>query len=286
MGRMDGKVAFITGGARGQGRSHALTLAREGADIALLDIVKDVASCPYPMATPQELDDTAADIKALGRPVLSFQGDTRVQADLDLAVATTIKEFGGIDVVVANAGFWSLRPLWEIEDEEWLDHLDINLTGSWRTLKAAAPHLIERRAGSIILIASINGLVAGPNFAHYTAAKHGIMGLMKSAAVEFGKYGVRCNAICPGFVDTKMNDWQACYDMMAGKPPGEGTPEDRLDSAAHLSALAGRTMVKPQGTSNAVLWLASDDSADVTGESIKVDLGQLILPPYNPAPIR
>jgi NAD(P)-dependent dehydrogenase (short-subunit alcohol dehydrogenase family) len=131
---------------------------------------------------------------------------------------------------------------------------------------------------------SVNGLEAGPNFAHYTAAKHGVIGLMKSLAVEMAPYGVRCNAICPGFVDTRMNDWQGCYDMMAGHPGG--TPEDRVESSRNWSALAGRAMLTPETISRAAVFLASDDAADITGVALPVDGGHMVLPSFNTAPVR
>jgi SDR family mycofactocin-dependent oxidoreductase len=284
MGRMDGKVALVTGAARGQGRSHALALAREGADVVAFDIASDIASVQYGLATKEDLDATARDIEALDRRVVSVVGDTRVQADLDAAVARGIAELGGIDVLVANAGIWGVRPLLEISDEEWHDSIDVNLTGNFRSTRAVVPHMIERGGGSIVYIASVAGLVGGVPYAHYTAAKHGVVGLMRTAAIEFGPHRIRCNAICPGFVDTDLTDWQGVYDMIAGTGPGTGTSADRAASAAHQSALAGRGMIAPSSISKAVLYLASDDAEDVTGTTLVVDDGAIALPPYNPNP--
>jgi SDR family mycofactocin-dependent oxidoreductase len=285
MGRMDGKVAFITGGARGQGRAHALTLAKEGADVVLFDIAEDIDSLPYGLATKDDLSSTAAEVEALDRRVIAVQGDTRSQAALDAAVARTIDELGQIDVLVANSGIWAVSPFWQTSEQEWQDQLDVNLTGHWHAAKAVTPHMIERGTGAIVFTSSANGLVAGPGYAHYTASKHGVIGLMKTVAVELGPYGIRANAVCPAFVDTKMNDWQGVYDMMAGTGEGTGTPEDRVNAAKHLSAIKGRGFIAPESVSKVVLWLASDDAADISGHAHPVDAGGLALPQYNPAPV-
>ena len=162
--------------------------------------------------------------------------------------------------------------------------LDINLSGAWRSIKAVVPSMIENGGGSIVLTSSVNGFEAGGGMTHYVAAKHGVLGLMKNAALELGPYNIRCNAVCPGIVDTQMNDWQGCYDMMAGHPGG--TPEDRRYAAYSWSVLAGRGLLKPSTVSKAVRWLASDDAADVTGIALPIDGGHSILPGSNPDPVR
>lgn len=282
MGQVDGKVALITGAARGQGRTHALTLAREGADLILVDIAAPIETIPYDMASPEELTSTVAEVEKLGRRVLSYEADVRDQAALDRAVAEGISEFGKIDAVVANAGAWHLADFWTITDQEWDDQLAVNLTGHWRTARAVTPHMIERQEGSIILVSSINGVEASPRFAHYGAAKAGVINLMKSIAIELAPYGIRCNALLPGAMDTKMNDWQGAYDFMKGQPGG--TPEDRRTGARHWQLLRGRGMLNPQSTSNGVLWLASDASNDVTGIELVIDAGHMIMPGFNHAP--
>lgn len=284
MGRMDGKVVFITGGARGQGRAHALTMAREGADVVLLDLAADIDTLPYALSGAEDLQRTAQEIEALDRRVIAVEGDVRSQADVDAAVERAIAELGQVDVLLSNAGIWTLSPFWETSEEEWQDQIDVNLTGHWHAAKAVAPHMMERGTGAIVFTSSANGLVAGTNYAHYTAAKHGVLGLMKTVAVELGPYGIRANAVCPAFVDTKMNDWPAVYDMMAGTGPGTGTPQDRVNAAKHLSAIRGRGFIAPESVSKVVLWLASDDAADITGLAHPVDAGSLVLPPFNPAP--
>jgi SDR family mycofactocin-dependent oxidoreductase len=277
-------VALVTGAARGQGRSHAIELAAAGADIIAFDICRSVASAPYPLATPEDLAVTVAEVEKHDRRALAIEGDTRSSADLDAAVAAGIAEFGRIDILVANAGVWALGRLWELTEEQWQDVVDINLTGAWRSVKAVAATMISARRGSIVLTASVNGFEAGAGMSHYVAAKHGVLGLMRNAALELGPYNIRCNAVCPGIVDTRMNDWQGAYDMMAGGPGG--TQEDRQSAAYNWSALAGRGLLRPSTISKAVVWLASDDAIDVTGVALPVDGGHSILPGVNPDPVR
>ena len=280
---MDGHVAFVTGGARGMGRSHALTLAREGADVILLDVATKIEGLPPEIPPPDDLEATAAEIRALGRRVVATHGDVRSQSDLDAAVAKGIQELGKIDVLVANAGIWTIGRFWELSEERWQLEIDVNLSGTWRSAKAVAPHMIERGEGSIILTSSVLGFEGSHSAAHYVAAKSGVLGLMRTVAIELGPYGVRCNAICPGFIDTKMNDRQDVYDLMAGG--SDGTAAHRIQAARHWSLLAGRSALDPQSVSNAVLWLASDDSADVTGIALPIDAGHLATPGFNPAPV-
>jgi SDR family mycofactocin-dependent oxidoreductase len=281
---LQGRVALVTGAARGQGRSHAVTLAQAGADIIAADICAPVATAPYPLSTREDLDSAVAEVEKLDRRALPVECDIRSSEQLDAAVAAGLAEFGKIDILVANAGIWALGKLWELTEEQWQEMLDINLTGAWRSIKAVVPSMIENRGGSIVLTSSVNGLEAGGGMAHYVAAKHGVLGLMKNAALELGPYNIRCNAVCPGIVDTQMNDWQGCYDMMAGHPGG--TPEDRRSAAYSWSVLAGRGLLKPSTVSKAVRWLASDDAADVTGVALPIDGGHSILPGSNPDPVR
>lgn len=283
MGTLDGKVALVTGAARGQGRSHALKLAREGADIVLADMCKDVASIPYPMGTEEDLAQTAADIEALDRRVVSAQVDIRSQEQLDALVEQAVAELGRIDILVANAGIWSSAPYWEMTDEQWGDTIDTNLTGTWRSAKAVTPQMIEQGGGAIVLVSSVAGFEAGYDYAHYTAAKHGVLGLMKNFALEGGPHNIRCNAICPGLMDTVMNDNPAAYDMFFGKEGGSS--EDRLNGAAYWNLLAKRNILPTEQSSNAVHYLVSDASADVTGIYITVDAGHSVLPGANPEPV-
>jgi SDR family mycofactocin-dependent oxidoreductase len=283
MTNLSGQVALVTGAARGQGRSHAVALAGAGADIVGLDACKDIETIPYALAKPGDLDETAKLVQAQGRQFLGRECDVRSSESLNDAVGAAKERFGRIDILVANAGIWGLGVLWELSEAQWQDMIDVNLTGVWRTLKAVLPTMIEQRRGSVILTASVNGLEGGPGYAHYVAAKHGVVGLMRNAALELGPYGVRCNALCPGFIDTAMNDWPGAYDMMAGAPGG--TPEDRRVGAYGWSALAGQGMLPASAISEAVVWLASDGSARVTGVALPVDSGHMVLPGFNSNPV-
>ncbi|MFC5947448.1 mycofactocin-coupled SDR family oxidoreductase [Pseudonocardia lutea] len=281
---LDGRIALITGAGRGQGRSHALRLAEAGARVVCTDIGEDVATMEYSLATPSDLEETVELVKEAGGEALGILADVRSQEALDQAVAQTLSTYGRLDVVVANAGIWGLRKLWEITEEEWAETQDVVLAGVWRTIKAAVPTMMEQRSGSLILISSVNGLEGGANFAHYTAAKHGVIGLMRAAALELGPFNVRVNAICPGFMDTRMNEWQRAYDMMAGHEGG--TPQDRLDNAYGWNILAGRGVLPVDATSQGVLYLASDMAEHVTGIELPIDGGHRVLNGLNMSPVR
>jgi SDR family mycofactocin-dependent oxidoreductase len=277
------RVALVTGAARGQGRSHALALARAGVDIVGFDICRSIDTIPYDLGTLDDLKATATEVEKLGRRFLIAEGDVRSNADLEAAVTRAKDEFGRIDVLVANAGIWALAPLWQMTDEQWEDMIDVNLTGVWRTLRAVIPTMISQQSGSIVLTASVNGLEAGAGYAHYVAAKHGVLGLMRNTALELGQFGIRCNAVCPGFVDTAMNDWQGAHDMMIGGPGG--TPEDRRVGAFGWSAIAGQGMLPAEAISEAVVWLSSEAASRVTGVALPVDSGHMILPGFNANPL-
>ncbi|MBN9739225.1 MULTISPECIES: mycofactocin-coupled SDR family oxidoreductase [unclassified Pseudonocardia] len=280
MARLEGKVALITGAARGQGRSHALAMAREGAEIVAVDICDEIGSVPYGLATPDDLKETVEQVEALDRRIIGRKVDARDQAQLDGVVAEAISEFGGIDIVAINHGIWTRGPLWELSEQTWQDTVDTNLTAVWKTLKAVAPHLIDRRRGSIVITSSVNGVEAQAGSAHYTASKHGAIGLMKSAAMEFAPHGVRVNAIMPGFVDTNMTNWQGAWDMTSGHPGG--TREEHEVAARHWHAFGG--LMRPEDISGAVVFLASDESSRITGIEMPVDSGHLVLSTFNPAP--
>lgn len=280
---LHGKVALVTGAARGQGRAHALTLARHGADIIAVDIVDQVDSVPYPLATPEDLAETSGQIEELDRRVVSIKADVRSQEQLDAAVSRGLAEFGQIDILIANAGIWSLKPFWELTEQDWNDMIGTNLSGVWRSAKAVAPHMIERQTGAIVLTSSVNGLEPGMNYAHYVTAKHGVIGLMRNVALELAPYGIRCNAICPGAIDTGMTNWQGAYDMFAGKPGG--TRQDLLVGSKSFHALKGAGILNPQVLADAALWLVSDGAAAVTGVALPVDAGHMVLPGINMAPV-
>jgi SDR family mycofactocin-dependent oxidoreductase len=280
MGMLDGKVALITGGARGQGRAHAVTCAREGADVIIVDILDQVPTVPYELATQEDLDETVRLVEAHDRRAIPVQADVRDQGQLDHAVATGIAELGKIDILIANAGIWASGNFWELTDQQWDDMLAVNLTGVWKSAKAVAPHMIERRSGSIVIIASVNALEAGQFTAHYVAAKHGLIGLMRNITLELAPYGIRCNAISPGFVKTAMTSHQGMLDMLAGHPGG--TEADMIEAGYHYHMLKGTSFLDPQVVADAALYLNSDLAAKVTGVVLPVEAGHLTLSGYNP----
>jgi SDR family mycofactocin-dependent oxidoreductase len=284
MGLLEKKVALITGGARGIGRAHAVTCAREGADVVVFDVPGQPSTGSYELATQNDIDETVELVEKQGRRAIAVRGDVRSQADLDGAVALTLQKFGKIDILIANAGVWDSGNFWEISEEQWERVLGINLGGAWRSAKAVAPAMIERQSGSIVFVASINSLEAGPRFAHYAAAKHGVLGLMKSVAVELAPHGIRCNAVCPGPTPTVMGNNQASWDLFAGH--AGGTEAEMLDAAYGWLALKGFNSISPQASADAALFLNSDLAASVTGVAVPVDAGHLVLPGTNPAPVK
>ena len=284
MGLLDGKVVLITGGSRGQGRAHAITSAREGADIILVDIAAQIDSVPYTMGRPEDLAETVRQIEALDRRALSIEADVRSQAQMDDAVARGIAEFGQIDILIANAGIWTQGAFWELSEESWDDMIGVNLTGVWKSAKAVTPHMIERQTGSIVITSSVNGLEPGANYAHYVAAKHGVIGLMKNIALELAPHGIRCNSINPGAILTPMTDHQGAWDMFAGH--AGGTVEDMIEGGYSFHALKGMSFMPPQVIADTALYLNSHLAAAVTGVTIPVDAGHMILPGFNHAPVK
>jgi SDR family mycofactocin-dependent oxidoreductase len=283
MGLLDGKVALVTGAARGQGRAHAITCAREGADVIALDIDRQLDSVAYPLGSAEDLALTAESVEQHDRRVISVRADVREQAAVDGAVERGLAEFGQIDILIANAGIWTRAPFWELSDEQWEETIGVNLSGVWRCAKAVAPHMIERQTGSIVITSSANGLEPGMNYAHYCASKHGVIGLMKNIALELAPHGIRCNAICPGAIDTPMVHQQATYDMFAGH--SDGTREEMLAAGFHFSALKGTGFLDPQRLADAALYLNSALASAVTGVTLPVDAGHMLLTGINPMPV-
>ncbi|MBD0021710.1 mycofactocin-coupled SDR family oxidoreductase [Gordonia pseudamarae] len=275
MGQLDNKVALVTGAARGQGRSHAIRLAEEGADIIAIDICAKVGTTDYKGATPDDLEETARFVEKTGRRALTSIVDVRDLVGLERAVQEGIAEFGRLDAVVANAGIFSSAPLHELTETQWDEMVDINLTGVWKTMRATVPHLIEQgEGGSIILISSTGGLQGFPNFAHYVAAKHGVTGLARTAANELGAHGIRCNSVHPTSVLTDMIDHEAMYRLF--RPDLEHpTHEDFREACESGMNLLPTPWVEAGDISNAVVWLASDASRYVTGVALPVDAGSL-----------
>ncbi|WP_028937386.1 mycofactocin-coupled SDR family oxidoreductase [Pseudonocardia spinosispora] len=272
MGRVEGKVALITGAARGQGRSHALRLAEEGAEIVAIDICSDLDTVPYPGATSDDLATTTRMVEDLDRRIIARQADVRDSAALKAVVDEAVAEFGHIDIVCANAGIASFAPSWEITDEVWQEMLDVNLTGVWKTTKAVIPQMIEQgTGGSIVLTSSTAGLVAFGNLAHYTAAKHGVVGLMKVLAVELAQHRIRVNTVHPTTVDTPMIDNPAVRSLFV--PQVQNPSKEQARELMKAMNALPIPWVESVDISNAVLFLASDEGRYVTGVQLPIEAG-------------
>ncbi|GKU63479.1 oxidoreductase [Mycobacterium montefiorense] len=271
-GRVAGKVAFITGAARGQGREHAVRLAEEGADIIAVDMCGDIEGVNYPGATEADLDETAALVEKLDRRIVTAKADVRDLASLRDALQHGIDELGRPDVVVANAGIsGSPAPAALIEEAAWQTMLDINLTGVWHTIKVAVPHMSDGRGGSIILVSSMLGLRGGGYMAHYASAKHGVVGLMNSLANELAPQLIRVNSIHPGNVLTPMIDNEQFHRTLRPDLPNP-TMADTAAVIGHFHMLPV-PVIEARAVSNAVLFLASDEAQYITGAALPVDAG-------------
>ncbi len=271
--RFQDRTVFITGAAHGMGRSHALAFAREGARLVLCDACRQYETIPYPLAKPEELASLALDIEALGCSVIAEQVDvTNLSAMQALAERARI-ELGPIDIVVANAGVYSFAPSWELTEEQWDETVNVCLKGVWMTCKVAIPQMLERRSGKIICISSTAGQKGMANLAHYVAAKHGVLGLVKTLAIELAQYDINVNAICPTSVDTAMLNNQGLYDIFAGGPGPNATHEHMLQLMNQLNLFPDRNLLPPEAISNVVLWLASGEARHITGCALPVDAG-------------
>lgn len=276
-GRVEGKVAFITGAARGQGRSHAVRLAQEGADVIAVDICQPISSSSeIPPSTPDDLAETADLIKGLDRRVVTAEVDVRDYDALKAAVDGGVEQLGRLDIICANAGIGNGgQTLDKTSEEDWRDMIDVNLSGVWKTVKAGVPHLISQGdGGSVILTSSVGGLKAYPHTGHYIAAKHGVVGLMRTFAVELGQHFIRVNSVHPTNVNTPMfmNEGTVKLFRPDLKNPG---PED-LKVAAQFMHVLPVGWVEPVDISNAVLFLASDESRYITGLPVTVDAGSML----------
>jgi SDR family mycofactocin-dependent oxidoreductase len=265
-GKLEGKVAFITGAARGQGRSHAVRLAAEGADIIAVDICRQIDAVPYPMATPEDLGQTVKEVEALDRRIVARQADVRDEAGLRAAFDAGVAQLGPADIVVANAGIATMS-LHETH-EAWQVVIDVNLTGVFNTVETAVPSMIERgEGGAIVLISSSAGLagIGGPSRGGlaYTASKHGVVGLMRSYANNLARHRIRVNSVHPTGVRTPMVENDALREFLTANPAAGNAIANALPV----------DMVESADISAAVLWLVSDDGRYVTGVTVPVDAG-------------
>ncbi|GAC1398479.1 MAG: mycofactocin-coupled SDR family oxidoreductase [Ktedonobacteraceae bacterium] len=271
--RFQDRTVFITGAAHGMGRSHALAFAREGARLVMCDACRQYETIPYALATPEELAALASEIEALGCLVIAEQVDVTDLSAMQALAERARTELGGIDIVVANAGVYSFAPSWELTEEQWDETIAVCLKGVWITCKVAIPHMLNRQRGKIICISSTAGQKGMANLAHYVAAKHGVLGLVKTLAIELAQYDINVNAICPTSVDTAMCNNQALYDIFAGGPGPKATHEYMLKLMNQLNLFPNRNLLAPEAISNVVLWLASEEARHMTGCALPVDAG-------------
>jgi SDR family mycofactocin-dependent oxidoreductase len=268
-GPIAGKVACITGAARGQGRAHAVRLAQEGADIIAVDACGPIGELRYDPATEGDLAETARLVEHLGRRVVTAKVDIRDFAALQAAFQRGSDELGSLDILIANAGICGWGLLWELAPKSWQDMIDVNLTGTWNSLKAAAQLMMSRgQGGAMVVTSSAMGLKAVPGMTHYVAAKHGLVGLVKAAAIELAPFGIRVNSIHPWAVDTLMSKEETPFRMMEEHP---------VYQASFGQVITEPGVSDPSDIANAAFWLVSDEARTVTGIQLSVDHGATIV---------
>jgi SDR family mycofactocin-dependent oxidoreductase len=275
-GTLEGRVAFVTGAARGQGRAHAVRLASEGADIIAIDICGPISdTVTYPAATSEELADTVRAIESTGRKVLAREVDIRDLAAQQQVVADGIEQFGRLDIVVANAGILSWGRMFEMSEEQWDSVIDVNLNGTWRTIRAAVPAMIEAgNGGSIIIVSSSAGTKATPGNGHYSASKHGLVAITNALAIEVGEFGIRVNSIHPYSIDTPMVEPDAMMEIFSKYPAFLHSFKPMPYQPVNHDGKRGlKEFMTPEEVTDVVLWLASDGSATISGSQIAVDRG-------------
>ncbi|ULP37843.1 mycofactocin-coupled SDR family oxidoreductase [Mycolicibacterium rufum] len=273
---LEGRVALVTGAARGQGRAHAARLAGDGADIVAIDVCKPISdTVTYPMPTADDLAETARLVEEAGRKVIAREIDIRDLGAQQQLVADAMEQFGRLDIVVANAGILSWGRIWEMSEEQWDTVIDVNLNGTWRTIKAAVPAMIEAgNGGSIIIVSSSAGTKATPGNAHYSASKHGLVALTNALAIEAGEFGIRVNSIHPYSIDTPMVQPEAMMEIF-GKYPAflHSFSPMPYHPVNHQGKKGLKEFMTPEEVSDVVSWLAGDGSATISGSQIAVDRG-------------
>lgn len=272
-GRVAGKVAFVTGAARGIGRACALRLASEGADVALLDIGRAVETVPYAAARAEQLEDAAAEIRDRGRCAAVLRADVRDGTAMQMCAERVVRELGRIDILVAAAGIDSWGDAWELSDEQWRAMIDVNLTGVWQSAKAVTPHMLAQGAGSMVFIGSVLSHRPNAQFAHYTAAKHGVLGLMRSFALELAPRMIRVNSVDATAVATDMTMNEPYMARAVGH--SNATIEEMRKRNLRWNTMPV-PWIEPIDVANAVLFLASDEARYITGAALLVDLGAML----------
>jgi (+)-trans-carveol dehydrogenase len=273
-GKLEDKVAFITGAARGQGRAHAVRLAEEGADIIAIDVPRQVANLPYDTATAEDLKETVRQVEGLGRRIVASEADVRDLAVLQTAVDAGVAELGRLDIVLANAGISAPAPTLEMSEEVWQTMIDINLTGVWKTLKASVPHIIAGgRGGSVVITSSLAAIVVQPNIAHYAAAKGGLIQLSNVLSRELAPQGIRVNTVHPGTVLTPMVLNEPTFRLF--RPDLEHPTQEDFEAVARSMTGLPTSAIDPIDISNAIVYLVSEDGRYVTGTTHVVSAGLL-----------
>jgi len=274
VGRLDGKVAFITGAARGQGRNHALRFAQEGADIIAIDACKSIETVPYDGPGLGDLESLVDEVEALGRRIVAQQADVRDLAALHAVVARGVETLGRLDIILANAGIVSYGELIELDETTFQTMIDVNLTGVWKTIRAGAPEIVKGgKGGAIVMTSSTAGLRALHTLGHYVAAKHGVVGLARNLANELAPHKIRVNAIAPTNVNTVMLKNPGVYKMF--RPDLEEPTEVDAYAGFVEHHLIKEPWIEMDDVSEALLWLVSDSGRYVTGITLSVDLGLL-----------
>jgi SDR family mycofactocin-dependent oxidoreductase len=271
MGSVDGRVALVTGAARGQGRAHAIALANEGAHLIITDLCADISTVPYSLGSSEELAETAAMVEATGRRCLTMTADIRDTAAMGLVVEAGLDTFGAIDICVANAGVTGYGKFHELDDDTWNDMIDVDLTGTFKTIRAVLPTMLDRRYGRIIATSSMAGRMGNANLAHYVAAKWGVIGMVKSLAMEVANKGITVNAIAPAAVDTPMLHNEAMYKLFC--PDMEAPTREDVTPRYQAMNRLGVAWMDPEEISRAVLFVAADAAGSMTGQVIEVSLG-------------
>ncbi len=268
MGKLEGKVALITGAARGQGRAHAVTFAREGADIAALDVCKNLDYPRYALADEADLHETICQVRACGRKALSIVADVRSASEMEAAVQQTIATFDHIDILVCNAGIADMALTWDVTEAWWDTMLDINLKGYWLAVRYVVPHMLQQgKGGRIIMTSSVAGLRGLPGLSHYCASKWGVVGLAKSLAQEVAQFGITVNTIHPTGVDTKL---------ITGMAEAASIPRQELVKKLYSDNVIPVELIDPNDIAQAALWLASDEARYLTGQALNIDAGRVL----------